>query len=160
NKQPQRVAATGSDLYTLLNSASTQQPSRPILFKMHGSVDKVNAGNDSYLITEEDYVDFLGRAGGSYSPPYVNALMEGKDFLFLGYSLEDWNVRVILRKLLKRATNRDVRVGPLSGDGVTLSKGFGKRMDLISTRWTFWRSPLIWQSIYDRCFQPGGVPLC
>jgi SIR2-like domain len=27
--------------------------------------------------------------------------MRGKSFLFLGYSLEDWNIRVILRKLLK-----------------------------------------------------------
>jgi hypothetical protein len=26
--------------------------------------------------------------------------MRGNNFLFLGYSLEDWNIRVILRKLL------------------------------------------------------------
>jgi hypothetical protein len=29
--------------------------------------------------------------------------MEGRDFLFVGYSLVDWNVRVILRKLLTRS---------------------------------------------------------
>jgi hypothetical protein len=97
-----QVAATGDELYDLLDDRDTQQPSRPILFKMHGSIDKLNARNDCYLITEEDYVDFLGRSGGSYLPPYVNGLLEGKDFLFLGYSLEDWNIRVILRKLLKR----------------------------------------------------------
>ena len=70
---------------------------------MHGSVDKTASENDCFLITEEDYVDFLGRDKGYYVPPYVDALMLGKDFLFLGYSLADWNVRVVLRKLLKSA---------------------------------------------------------
>jgi hypothetical protein len=109
NEKPRRVAATGNDLYELLNDPHTQQPSHPIVFKMHGSVDKDNEQNDSYLITEEDYVDFLGRAGGSYVPPYVNGLMKDKNFLLLGYSLADWNVRVILRKLLKQATRDSVR---------------------------------------------------
>jgi hypothetical protein len=97
------VASTGGDLYNLLNDPGTQKPSRPVIFKMHGSVD-VNPSNDSYLITEEDYVDFLGRAGGSYVPPYIAGLFAEKNFLFLGYSLADWNVRVILRKLLKQPT--------------------------------------------------------
>jgi len=103
------VAATGNELYELLNDPNTQGPSRAILFKMHGSIDKMDARNDCYLITKEDYVDFLGRTSGSYVPPYVLGLMEGKDFLFLGYSLEDWNVRVILRKLLKRSRPDSVR---------------------------------------------------
>jgi hypothetical protein len=103
-KEPEQVAPTGDRLYQLLNDEKTQLPSHPIVFKMHGSVDKVDADNDCYLITEEDYVDILGRDSGYYAPPYVDALMKGKDFLFLGYSLADWNVRVILRKLLKRTT--------------------------------------------------------
>jgi hypothetical protein len=103
---PLSAASTGDDLYELLNDPQTHEPSHPILFKMHGSVDQADSRNDCYLITEEDYVDFLGRAGGKYIPPYISALMEGKDFLFLGYSLEDWNVRVILRKLL---------TGPVAG---------------------------------------------
>jgi hypothetical protein len=76
---------------------------------MHGSIDRTNRHNDSFLITEEDYVDFLGRPAGSYVPPYVDGLIEGKDFLFLGYSLKDWNVRVILRKLLRRTGVGQVR---------------------------------------------------
>jgi SIR2-like protein len=100
---------TGRDLYAL-DDAKTQRPSAPIVYKMHGSIDRSNAQNDSYLITDEDYVDFLGRAASNYVPPYIDGLMHGKDFLFLGYSLEDWNVRVILRKLLhhRRAVG-DVR---------------------------------------------------
>jgi SIR2-like domain len=98
-----RANPTGNELYELLNDSKTQQPSHPIIFKMHGSIDRTNARNDSYLVTEEDYVDFLGRAGGSYVPPYLHSLMESKDILFLGYSLEDWNIRVILRKLFKQS---------------------------------------------------------
>jgi hypothetical protein len=106
---PLSVASTGDDLYELLNDPQTKEPSHPILFKMHGSVDHADARNDCYLITEEDYVDFLGRSSGKYIPPYINALMDGKDFLFLGYSLEDWNVRVILRKLLTRPVSGGVK---------------------------------------------------
>jgi hypothetical protein len=107
---PEQVPPTGERIYELLNDEKTQLPSRPVLFKMHGSVNKVDPDRDCYLITEEDYVDFLGRDSGYYVPPYVSALMQGKDFLFLGYSLSDWNVRVILRKLLKRtAAARPVR---------------------------------------------------
>ena len=40
---------------------------------------------------------------------YISALIEGKDFLFLGYSLADWNVRVILRKLLRKISPGSVR---------------------------------------------------
>jgi SIR2-like domain len=103
-KQPEQVPQTGQRIYELLNDEKTQLPSRPIIFTMHGSVNKAHSDEDCYLITEEDYVDFLGRDGGCYVPPYIDALMQGKDFLFLGYSLADWNVRVILRKLLKRST--------------------------------------------------------
>ena len=92
-----------------MNDPATNEPSRPVIFKMHGSIDKSNTGNDSYLITEEDYIDFLGRPGGSYVPPYLSGLMQGKDFLLLGYSLEGWNVRVILRKLMKAAKSGEVR---------------------------------------------------
>jgi SIR2-like domain len=98
----QEAKGTGKELYDLLDDPGTQQPSQPILYKMHGSIDR-DPRNDSFLVTEEDYVDFLGRAN-SYVPPYVNALMKGKDMLFLGYSLEDWNVRVILRKLMRHVS--------------------------------------------------------
>jgi hypothetical protein len=101
---PQAVAATGNELYELLDDPVSHKPAHPILFKMHGGVDKSDPRNDCYLVTEEDYVDFLGRTGGGYVPPYITGLLQGKDLLFLGYSLADWNVRVILRKLLRQAT--------------------------------------------------------
>lgn len=94
------IDRTNGELRNRLTNAETGKPTAPILFKMHGSVDRKERINDSYLITEEDYVGFLGRDQGKYVPPYIEELMRRKSFLFLGYSLEDWNVRVILRKLL------------------------------------------------------------
>jgi SIR2-like domain len=90
----------GEALRRKLTKSTTGELSAPIVFKMHGSIDRKDRQNDSYLITEGDYVDYLGRDQGDYIPPYINSLMRGKNFLFLGYSLEDWNVRVILSKLL------------------------------------------------------------
>jgi SIR2-like domain len=103
------ISRTGKDLDQRLANPQTGEPTAPIVFKMHGSIDRKEPKNDSYLITEGDYVDYLGRDQGNYVPPYIDGLMEGKNFLFLGYSLEDWNVRVILSKLLSRIRPHDVR---------------------------------------------------
>ena len=103
------IARSGPDLRQRLTDPQSGEPTAPILFKMHGSIDRKDRNNDSYLITEKDYVDYLGRDQGNYIPPYIESLMEGKNFLFLGYSMEDWNVRVILSKLLERIKPGDVR---------------------------------------------------
>ncbi len=69
-----------------------------IIYKLHGSVHATDESGDSFLITEQDYVDFLGRAKRCV-PTYFMDRMAEASFLFLGYSLVDWNVRVLLRKL-------------------------------------------------------------
>jgi SIR2-like domain len=73
---------------------------KPIIFKMHGSLDRTDRRKDAFLITEEQYVDFLGRPKHGLIPPMLEAMMQGQNFLFLGYGLKDWNVRVMLRKLM------------------------------------------------------------
>jgi SIR2-like domain len=77
-------------------------PERPVVLKLHGHYDREDRDNDSYLITEEHYVDFLGRGGDDMPIPHALALkMRQRSFLFLGYGLRDWNVRVLLHKLAK-----------------------------------------------------------
>ena len=73
---------------------------------MHGTFDREDEKNDSFLITEQDYVDYLGRAQNCV-PPYLATRMAKSNFLFLGYSLTDWNVRVMLRKLRQLEKSRD-----------------------------------------------------
>lgn len=72
---------------------------RPIVLKLHGSLDRDDRDNDSFLITEEHYVDFLGRPEGGQIPQMLGTAMRERSFLFLGYGLKDWNIRVLLYKL-------------------------------------------------------------
>jgi SIR2-like domain len=83
---------------------------RPIVLKLHGSLDPDDRDNDSFLITEEHYVDFLGRSEGAQIPQMLATAMRERSFLFLGYGLKDWNVRVLLRKLAQtRARTEKIR---------------------------------------------------
>jgi len=79
----------------------------PIIFKMHGTFDRKDEENDWFLITEEHYVDYLGRAETVQIPPMLVTMMKRKNFLFLGYGLKDWNIRVMLRKLIRMRNPAD-----------------------------------------------------
>ncbi len=70
-----------------------------IIYKMHGSVARGAAG-DSFVITEEDYVRFLARMTQKQAIPKRFMLhFKNSSFLFLGYGLGDWNLRVMLENL-------------------------------------------------------------
>jgi hypothetical protein len=73
---------------------------RPVILKLHGAVDRGDKKRDSYVLTEDSYIDYL--AGPSVSkqiPASLMAKMSESHFLFLGYSMRDWNMRVILKQL-------------------------------------------------------------
>jgi hypothetical protein len=76
---------------------------RSALFKIHGHIDRSRSSDDTFVITEEDYVAFLGRmgAGDSVIPADLVTVMQSRALLFLGYSLRDWNFRVLLDRLNK-----------------------------------------------------------
>jgi len=69
-----------------------------IIFKMHGSY-KTPVG-DSYIITEEHYLEFLKRMGDQGPvPKKVLEHLSLKSLWFLGYGLKDWNLRLLLYNL-------------------------------------------------------------
>lgn len=89
-----------------------------IIYKMHGTVyrgsgraepeppadDRYGYENewDNYLITEDDYVEFLSRM--TTQPVIPSTFVQHfarSQFLFMGYGLNDWNLRVVLRNLAK-----------------------------------------------------------
>jgi hypothetical protein len=78
-----------------------------VIFKMHGTVSEDVNYLDNYVITEEDYVEFLSRMTTNSAIPslFINYFMQ-KSFLFLGYSLRDWNLRVVLKNLNKYFARR------------------------------------------------------
>jgi hypothetical protein len=75
---------------------------RSVILKIHGAVDRSSAegDNDSYVITEDHYIDYLTRTElTSLVPATLAARLRRSHFLFLGYGLRDWNLRVILHRI-------------------------------------------------------------
>jgi hypothetical protein len=78
-----------------------------VIFKMHGSVQPDTDEWDSFVITEEDHVEFLSRLGAkSAVPSLFFAHLSERSLLFLGCSLHDWNLRIVLRTLSRYLTRR------------------------------------------------------
>lgn len=79
---------------------------RPVILKIHGAVDRETPEEDerkrrdSFVITEDHYVDYLARTNTTnFLPAQLASRMRTSHFLFLGYSLRDWNLRVLLRRI-------------------------------------------------------------
>ena len=72
----------------------TLMSDRAVILKLHGAVDRVDPKVDSFVITEDHYIEYKERI-----PVNLRMRMEDSHFLFLGYSLRDWNLRVILSRI-------------------------------------------------------------
>lgn len=73
---------------------------RTTILKIHGVVDRNNRARDSYVITEDHYIDYLAHKDiAQQLPAQLLEKMSWSHFLFLGYSLRDWNLRVILHRI-------------------------------------------------------------
>jgi hypothetical protein len=103
-------------------------PERPLIFHLHG----VFGNEASMVLTEDDYLDFLICISEvpELIPPRVEEAFASTTLLFLGYSLEDLNFRVLFRKLatyLRRAEGTrhvSVQLAPNPG-----SEGDAERAD-------------------------------
>jgi SIR2-like domain len=73
---------------------------RTVILKIHGAIDRTDADRDSFVITEDDYIDYLTRADpSSLLPPAIVDKLRRSHILFLGYSMRDWNLRAIFHRL-------------------------------------------------------------
>jgi hypothetical protein len=74
---------------------------RTILLKLHGAVDPLPEREwESFVITEDDYIDYLGQSElTAVVPVSLIAKLRRSHFLFLGYEMADWNLRLILNRL-------------------------------------------------------------
>jgi hypothetical protein len=73
---------------------------RPVVLKLHGAVDRNDPKGDSFVITEDNYIDYLSQGDiGGQIPMTLRERMADSHFLFLGYSMRDWNLRVILNRI-------------------------------------------------------------
>jgi DNA-binding SARP family transcriptional activator len=74
---------------------------RTIILKLHGQVDAgLERAWESFVVTEDDYIDYLVQTEvASVVPVGLAAKLRRSHFLFLGYTMADWNLRLLLNRL-------------------------------------------------------------
>jgi hypothetical protein len=72
-----------------------------VILKLHGQVERTPAREwESFVVTEDDYIDYLAQTEVAAAVPVsLAATLRRSHFLFLGYTMADWNLRVILHRL-------------------------------------------------------------
>ncbi|RLC90474.1 MAG: hypothetical protein DRI79_04945 [Chloroflexi bacterium] len=91
-------------------------PEEPLVYHLFGNDQEV----DSLVLTENDHLDFLVRISAETEriPSYIRAAMANSSLMFLGYGINDWGFRVILRGLVvplprrRRIKNIGVQLDP------------------------------------------------
>ena len=89
---------------------------RTVIAKIHGAVDRIH-GADSFVITEDHYIDYITRADvAGLFPVTLAAKLQTSHFLFLGYSLRDWNFRVMLYRLWGEQDGKNFKSWAIQAD--------------------------------------------
>jgi hypothetical protein len=72
-----------------------------VLLKIHGGADESEIRErESFVVSEDDYIDYLAHAPlSTVLPVGLAARLRRSHLLFLGYDLDDWSLRVFLRRL-------------------------------------------------------------
>lgn len=77
-----------------------------VIYKIHGCLYKKlkREEADGIIISDNDYISYIKHMGkgSNVIPSHVNILMNNKPFLFLGYSLNDWNIRSIFETMREK----------------------------------------------------------
>jgi len=104
---------------------------RTVILKLHGQVERTDEREwESFVVTEDDYIGYLAQAElASAIPVSLAARLRRSHFLFLGYTMADWNLRVILHRLWgeEPPTYRSWAVQPHSE---SLEREFWRRRDV------------------------------
>jgi DNA-binding SARP family transcriptional activator len=81
--------------------AALSLETRPIVVKLHGHADELPARDrESFVVSEDDYIGYLAQAEiTNLVPVAVAAKLRRSHFLFLGYPLQEWHLRVFLHRI-------------------------------------------------------------
>jgi hypothetical protein len=67
---------------------------RTIVLKLQGGIDR----SSDVVVTEDDFISYLGDVGTAI-PVALAARLRRSHFLFLGYGLRDWSLRLVLDRM-------------------------------------------------------------
>jgi DNA-binding SARP family transcriptional activator len=96
------VAADGAATLVDLPNAYADIPhDRTVILKVHGQVDRSPGREwESFVVSEDDYIDYLAQTElASVVPVTIAARLRRSHFLFLGYPLQEWRLRVFLHRV-------------------------------------------------------------
>jgi hypothetical protein len=110
NRDPRQEICKWNGSYPVQNddapmgSDSKLQPTaaNPMVFHLHGRFGVP----ESLVLTEDDYLDFLVALSdrpSSLLPHQVRGALSSTSLIFIGYSLADWDFRVLHRGLVVRS---------------------------------------------------------
>ena len=78
---------------------------RTVIVRINGAVADPSAGfpwEYNYVITEDHYIDYMGgRSAEEVVPGQILAKLTRSNYLFLGYAIADWRLRVFLQRIKK-----------------------------------------------------------
>jgi DNA-binding SARP family transcriptional activator len=77
---------------------------RTVVLKIHGQVDRrPDRAWESFVVAEDDHIDYIsGSDIAGVVPVTLAAKLRRSHFLFLGYFLDDWSLRVFLHRIWGR----------------------------------------------------------
>jgi hypothetical protein len=101
---------------------------RTVILKVHGGLERPPAAEwESFVVTEDDYIDYLAQGDvGNTVPVALAAMLRRSHFLFLGYIMRDWNLRLVLGRIW-------------GGEGVTY-RSWAVEADAKPLERQFWRA--------------------
>jgi hypothetical protein len=86
---------------SVLQGGYAPSPPEPLVFHLHGFIEQA----ETLVLTEDDYLEFLVNFSQEnklqFLPDIIRTKLATTSLLFVGYSLADWNFRVLFRSLLE-----------------------------------------------------------
>jgi|GEM_PF-5642955 len=95
HRSPKTGASTVVELPSEYQGIDVSQ--RPVIIKINGGIDRSDSfDNDNYVITEDDFINYMSRSDISYLLPWpISQILRNSHFLFLGTSSNNWTARVL-----------------------------------------------------------------
>lgn len=96
---------------SVLHDEPAYKPSRdrPLVVHLFGSLDN----EESVPVTEDDYFDYLiGISRRNALPDLVAKLLTNSSLLFIGFLLDDWEFRILLRTIMSKQGRRLLKDHP------------------------------------------------
>jgi DNA-binding SARP family transcriptional activator len=126
---------------------------RTVILKLHGGVDRADdRAWESFVVTEDDYIGYLAQGDIAKAVPVsLAARLRRSHFLFLGYGMRDWNLRIVLNRLWGTETV-DYRSWAVAADAGPMERAFWRGRDI-----ELLEMPL--EQYVDMLAQHAGVPV-